>query len=213
MSKPKKVSYELIERDSVIGHPMYQLLDELVHAHHDDLRFAQIALGWCFSWTHDRDGNVVVGKCVKASDLSRELAPYDFVILLARWYWRDDRTPLIERRRLLDHELCHAAKALDKYGDQVEDERGRKVWRTRKHDFEEFVQIVERYGLETTTRGREIAAAIRRNPPTFAGCPRCAEDPAGRGWQTVPLDTTGRTTVRRCACWIEWQQVREELSA
>lgn len=30
-SKPKTVSYELLTRDSVIGHPMYALLDPRIH--------------------------------------------------------------------------------------------------------------------------------------------------------------------------------------
>ena len=35
-ANPKKVSYELIPQDSVTGHPMYALLDELVTAHHSE---------------------------------------------------------------------------------------------------------------------------------------------------------------------------------
>lgn len=40
-AKPKKVSYELIARDSVVGHPMYTLLDELVYLHHTHLAQAR----------------------------------------------------------------------------------------------------------------------------------------------------------------------------
>jgi len=209
MSKPKKVSFELITRDSVTGHPMYALLEELVESHHEELRFAKLALAWCTSWKTDADGNITLGKCVKASDLHRELAPYDFVILLARWYWRDERTPDVERRRLLDHELCHAAVKADKHGEPMEDVRGRKVYRTRRHDFEEFVEIVERYGLETTTCGKAIAEAIRLHPPEFKGCARCAEQP---GWVTTE-DLVGRRRAKRCACWIEFQQIRTEIPA
>lgn len=205
--KPKPVSYELIDRDSPIGNPMYWLLDEVVDQHHPELRTARIALAWCTSWRPDVDGNVVIGKCMKASDLHRELAPWDFVILLARWYWRDDRTEPIHRRRLIDHECCHATRMLDKHGEPAEDERGRPVWRTRRHDYEEFVQIIARYGLEVTTRGREIAAAILRSPAGFKGCARCAEDPAGPSWNTL---ADGR--VKKCVCHEEWRQIRAEVA-
>jgi len=211
--KPKKVSYELVPRDSIIGHPMYALLDELVHAHHDGLAHARIALAWNLSWKPDADGICTLGKCKKASDLDRELAAFDFIVLLLRPFWYHADVTDLQRRALLDHELCHAALKCDGAGEPVEDERGRKVYRTRKHDIEEFHCIVERYGGYTADIEKFFAALRRSGYPDFRGCVRCAEDPAGIGWQTVPRDTIGRSTVRRCPCWIEWQQVREEMTA
>jgi hypothetical protein len=213
MAKPRRVSYELIERDSVIGHPMYALLDELVHAHHDELRQARIALAWNLAWRPDVDGHCTLGKCKRAGDLDRELTQFDFIILLLRPFWRHESVTDLQRRALLDHELCHGALKYDKHGEPVEDERGRKVYRTVKHDLEEFSIIVERYGAYTKDIETFFAALRRSGYPEFRGCAACAEDPAGIGWRTVLVDTTSRTTVRRCACWVEWQQVREELSA
>jgi hypothetical protein len=43
VAKAKKVSYRLIEPTSEAGRPIYTLLDELVEAHHDELRDARIA--------------------------------------------------------------------------------------------------------------------------------------------------------------------------
>lgn len=146
MSKLKKVVYELIGRDELVGEPMYQLLDRTIHEHHEQLRHARIVLAWAKSWKRDKDGHLVLGKCKRASDLDRELAEFDFIILLNKDFWQGFATKDTHRAALIDHELCHAAPALDKFGHQLEDERGRKVWRTRKHDIEEFAEIVERHG-------------------------------------------------------------------
>ena len=167
--KAKKVSYELIARtDDLFGGPMYGLLDELVTAHHADLTKARIALAWCSSWKEDVDGKVVLGKCRKASDLDRELVAFDFILLLAKWFWRSLQVTDAQRRALLDHELCHAAVKCDANGEPMEDERGRIVYRLRKHDIEEFTQIVGPArllqarpgtvrGSVTPSRGPEVA--------------------------------------------------------
>lgn len=144
--RPKKVSYELIERDSIVGGPMYALLQELVTKHHEDLSEARIALAWCTSWKPDVDGRVTVGKCQKASDLHRELAAFDFVILLSKSFWEDRFVTQLQRTALLDHELQHAALAHGKDGEALYDERGRRVYRMRRHDLEEFSIIAARYG-------------------------------------------------------------------
>jgi len=145
--KLKKVSYRLITNGTDEGRAMYRLLRELVTAHHPELLGANIALAWCTSWKPDVDGIVTLGKCKKASDLDRELAVYDFIILLREAFWTDPLVTDHQRRALLDHELTHAAVKLDDHGEPVEDERGRVVYRVRKHDLEEFTAIVERYGM------------------------------------------------------------------
>lgn len=145
--KPKKISYRLIERESESGKKWYPVLELLVSQHHEELRDAKIALAWNLSWKADVDGRVTLGKCKKASELDRELAVYDFVIILRRDFFESPSVTDHQRRALLDHELCHASVTLDGQGhDPVVDERGRIVYRTRKHDLEEFKEIVDRYG-------------------------------------------------------------------
>jgi hypothetical protein len=163
--KPKKVSYELIAADGDIGRPMYRLCKELVKTHHRDLWVAEarIALAWCTSWKPDPDGRETLGKCKKASDLDRELAEFDFIILLNRGFWYHEQVTDIQRRALLDHELMHAAVKHDTDGEFARDVRDRPVFRMRKHDLEEFADIVERYGcykrdIET------FVAHLRRSP-------------------------------------------------
>lgn len=201
--KPKSVSYELIAPDGLVGEPMYQLLADLIVEHHEDLEQARIALAWCTSWQPDVDGRVTLGKCKKASDLDRELSQWDFIILLRKSFWTEERVTLAQRRALLDHELCHAAVKLDGNGEPVIDERGRRVYRVRKHDLEEFTAVVERHGL--WKRDLEMfAAAMRRSVLAgFKPCDLCRAD--NPGWNTTPDNR-----LARCACWLAWKAQYDE---
>src|SRR5262245_52358269 len=132
--KLKKLSYILVDRSTDLGRDVYAILDRLVENLHHELRDARIALAWCLSWQPDVDGRCILGKCKKASDLDRELAPFDFVILLRREFFDDPMVTDQHRRALIDHELCHAAVAYNRDGEPVVDQRGRTVYRIRKHD-------------------------------------------------------------------------------
>lgn len=149
--KPKKINYSLIDRDDEMGkkNSVYKRLDGIVRAHHHDLIDARIALAWRYDVKPDQDGHVELGKCRKASDLDRQLHNYDFVILLNYTFWQSTDVEDQQRDALLDHELCHAAVALDEDGEIKQDEGGRTVYRIRKHDVEEFNAIVKRHGLWT----------------------------------------------------------------
>lgn len=147
-TRAKKVSFELITPEDHHGERMYPMLRRLVEAYHEELRDARIALAWCTSWKADVDGRVTLGKCRKASDLDREIAEYDFIILLNQAFWVSSDVTFPQREALLDHELCHATVALDpKTLEPIVDERGRTVYRIRKHDVEEFRDIVLRHGV------------------------------------------------------------------
>lgn len=207
---PKRVSYELIDRETVVGHAMYMKLREIVDEYHEDLHDARIALAWCTSWKPDRDGRVTLGKCKKASDLDRELAAYDFIVLLKKTFWNDVLVSDAQRMALLDHELCHAGVTLDeRTNDPVYDERGRKVYRLIKHDIEEFIGVVARHGLykrDLELFGAELMKKARTD--LFQPCEVCAESP---GWMSVVVD--GQPRTRRCACYIAWADKRAEAMA
>ena len=203
-SKPKTVSYELLTRDSVIGHPMYALLDELITKYHQDLRDARIALAWCTSWKPDVDGRVTLGKCRRASDLDRELAAFDFIILLRRAFWQHPQVTDTQRTALLDHELCHGALKFDATGEPVEDARGRKVYRVCKHDIEEFTVIVARHGCYKADLEAFAKALGREKPIPFTPCEACQDSP---GWVPVVVDGVARVT--RCACYVQWVEQKE----
>lgn len=163
LRRPKEVSYELIPADSDVGRPMYELLYQIVDENHEELgnSSVRIALAWAKAWKADVDGKLVLGKCKKASDLDRELAPFDFVILLNRDFWLSSKVTDAQRRALLDHELMHAAPAYDEDGHIKRDARGRTVYRIRKHDIEEFRDIVARHGCYKSDL-EDFAGAIRR---------------------------------------------------
>lgn len=78
---------------------------------------------------------------------------------------------------VIEHELFHFYQKLDKENNPKFDPEGLPVWGTRAHDVEEFVGVVERYGVDAC-RGRSrdfVEAALRQPliaPASFVG--RCA---------------------------------------
>ena len=204
----KRVAYELIDpKNESIGKPIYRLLRELVQSHHPHLTDARIALAWCTSWRPDVDGRVTLGKCKKASDLDRELAAYDFIVLLKKSFWQDLHVTPEQRRALLDHELCHAGVRLDeRTGDPITDERGRKVYRTVKHDVEEFGAVVERHGIWKRDLEQFASALMRAARGPFVACDECRDSP-NPGWRNTV------TGLVRCECWTAWAERRREAVA
>jgi len=161
MAKRKAVNVKLLRNDGDVGEAeMYSMLSRLIEEHHEDLTQARIALAWNLAWQTDVDGRLTLGKCKRASDLDREFSAYDFVILLNADFWQNSDVTDAQRRALLDHELCHGAVKLDKHGEPLEDERGRTVYRIRKHDIEEFSAVVARHGCYKRDLER-FAAALR----------------------------------------------------
>lgn len=207
---PKRVSYELIDKNNeTVGRPIYRLLRELVQDHHPHLVNARIALAWCTSWKPDVDGRVVLGKCKKASDLDRELASYDFIILLKKSFWQDLQVTAEQRRALLDHELCHAGvKEDERTGEPVHDERGRKVYRLIKHDIEEFAAVVERNGVYKRDL-EAFAAALNRAAlnSRWEPCDECRDTTPG--WKTI-IDGAGVKRQAKCDCVVAFRERRQE---
>jgi len=160
MAKPKKIQFELIPPDENLE--PYKLLGEVRDKWHDDLITAKIALAWRKALKPDVDGHLVLGKCVKASDLQRELVEWDFVILLNQEVWRDIEFTADKKIALLDHELCHATQALDKDLEPKYDTKGRRVWRVRKHDIEEFQAVVSRHGTYKRDLERFAEALLQK---------------------------------------------------
>jgi hypothetical protein len=146
----KKVNFLLIpEQDGKGKTPEpYKILQEVRKLHHGDITQARIALAWRLRTKADKDGHIVLGKCIKVSDLYREYADYDFIITLNKEFWEEPLVTKEQRIALLDHELCHAAPTYnDETGEHEVDERGRFMFRTKAHDVEEFNEIVQRNGL------------------------------------------------------------------
>lgn len=178
MSKPKKIAFKLIEAEPETE--PYKLMREIRNRFHDDIRGARIALAWRTGLKPDPDGHLILGRCMKASDLQRELVDYDFVILLNREVWTDPLFTEDKKKALLDHELMHADRAVDEEGEPKIDVRNRPVWRTRKHDIEEFQDIVTRHGLYKKDLERFAEALLKKRKPElpFVVTSDAVENPA-----------------------------------
>lgn len=163
--KPKLPKYVLVDQTTQEGKGVYAVLADALKQWHSHLREAKIVAAWMVGNKADKDGHIVLGRMKKTSELDRELAPYDFILLLNREHWRALDAKF--RTALVDHELCHADQKNDQTtGDQLEDAHGRKLWRIRKHDIEEFAAVVRRHGIykadiesfsEALDKGRQAA--------------------------------------------------------
>jgi len=147
-AKPKLVNFRIIACHE--GQPLpeaYQILQEVRQSYHGETRAARVALAWRLRQKEDKDGHMVLGRCIKVSDLHKEFADYDFIITLNQEVWDDIRFTREKKLALIDHEMCHAAASFDEEsGEHKRDERNRLLFRVRKHDIEEFQDVVSRHG-------------------------------------------------------------------
>lgn len=127
----------------------YRIMEELIKKHHAHLAEAKIAIAWRFGWNANADGQLKLGQAKKGSDLDRELHEHDFVILLNHEAWNQGGLNEKQKIALIDHELCHCEVAMDSNGETKFDEQGRTCYRIRKHDIEEFKDVVSRHGVYT----------------------------------------------------------------
>ena len=159
----KRVNVKLIERMNAgrVVAP-YQIMEDLIERHHSHLAEAKIAMAWRFGWRPDADGRLRLGQCRKGSDLDRELHQFDFVILLNHEAWNRADFSAEQQAALVDHQLCHAQVAIDTDGEPKADELGRTVYRIRRHDVEEFRDVVARHGLWTDDLEKFASEAMEK---------------------------------------------------
>lgn len=159
--KRKKVTVKLLERKHA-GKitEAYRIMDDLIDKHHNHLADAKIAIAWRFGWNQDADGRLRLGQAKKGSDLDRELHHFDFVILLNHEAWNKGGLKQEQKLALVDHELCHCEVSMDVDGEPKVDEEGRTVYRVRKHDIEEFLDVVNRHGCYTNELAKLAQSGI-----------------------------------------------------
>lgn len=150
MSEDSKFTLIPDQQDHPLYADTYGRMWDVVGAHHDHLVDAAIALAWMHEVKPDRDGRLVWGRTRKVSSQERIFHNHDFVITLncAVWAELDDQS----KRALIDHELSHC-------GSKTNDE-GEVSYYLRKHDLEEFVGIVRRYGLWKSDIEAFVNAAV-----------------------------------------------------
>jgi hypothetical protein len=133
------------------------LAQELIEEYHEHLLSAKI--GFIFrDFAELQNGKRILGKASKISAKDKVYSELDFLIWLASDYWLVEANEQ-QRRALLDHELCHC---------MFDEETG--TWKLRPHDFEEFREIVKRYGLwspDLMQAGSVLAKATQIFLPGF----------------------------------------------
>jgi len=218
-TKLKKVAFRFISPATDVGERMYSRLRELVEAHHSELQNARIALAWNTQWKPDIDGHVTLGACLKVSDLQREVEEvnaYDFVLILRRESWEDPCFDDWRRRAVLDHQLCHCAVKLDVNGEPVVDECSRIVYRLKKHNIEDFSEVVERHGCYTSEHeefARRLDRSRQRMKGRWIGYDQLHEQLRAVGL-SVPIDaivTWSDGERREASVWAEVRRTRRGM--
>lgn len=99
----------------------------------------------------DADEHGVAGKCVKAPALWRDVTGYHFAIWIREHFWAEWPTD-VQRAAVL-HELLHI--------DVERDKNGQAKFSVRKHDVEDFVDVVRQYGPLFGDGARLVRAAAQ----------------------------------------------------
>ena len=164
---PKQLKLDVIPREGQEGRELddlektaYAMLDQIAAAHHPHLAEARIVAAWMRDVKSDADGRLHLGQARKAADPHRQMHNCDWIICLNRQAFQEFNEA--QRRALIDHELCHAAAAYKKNGDKKFDAAGRQCYRVRKHDVEEFREIIQRHGCWKSDLEAFFQAALER---------------------------------------------------
>lgn len=208
-AKPKKVSYQLI-LPSEYGESMYALLKRVIESDHAEKLDARIGLAWCTAWAPDVDGRVSRWAIKRADDLDRELAAYDFVVLLNRPWWLDEQNTDEAREASLDEALESITVKLGRNLEPIVDERGRKVYRMRKPDISTFSPVLARRGAAVLGLGHAAIAMQATRPArteqqarlTIEKCETC------HGSTYVNVVVNGVNAVTRCSCFTDAHAIR-----
>lgn len=172
---PKASSYQIIDREEYSA--VYELLESVRKKWHwDGLSKCRLAVAWQFDVKPDGDGRLMLGKAKVASELEHRLHGAHAIIVLNFDAWHNQLKPH-QKEAVLDHELCHLQPQLDSDGHQKADSSGRLLFRLRRHEIEEFSEVVARHGIYKKDLERMYAAARRHggNLPLFGD----GEQPAG----------------------------------
>ena len=135
-----------------------------------------------------KKGNTTLGMARLASDDTRFIGQYEFVVIINLEAWNNASQEA--RIALLDHELSHCSCE--------EDKSGNKRWSIIDHDVKEFVGIVSRHGIWADDLKRLMSAATAAEKEETQGklfvndlASESADDETEG--ETVPADNQGGT--------------------
>lgn len=163
--KPKKRKKVLVTpADKMRGKELtepYRIMADLIEKHRADLAEAEIAILWRSGWRSDADGWTQMVNVKKAGDVDRALAvKADFAVMLNKELF--PKLPDRMKEIYIRHALGHMRPMIDSDGEQKQDDKGRKLWRVKKrHDVEQFSEIIQEYGAESLNLDQEAIAAIK----------------------------------------------------
>lgn len=121
---------------------------KLIEKFHTHLREARIMFMFRTGKWEQR-GMTILGKAEKVSEKWKFLTEFDFVIVINRAAWFENKPEI--RDAILDHELTHCARGLD-------DKQGNPKWYIQPHMVEDFPSIISRHGLWTSSLQRLVEA-------------------------------------------------------
>lgn len=128
------------------GSDEYNLLQQIIEKNETQQHLKEAKICLLFADQDMRSkGKRRLGHARKATGFEKLFCGYDFIITLNYLWWRLARPQ--QKRALLDHELCHCGVVRDKKGQlKIDKETGKVQFEMRKHDYEEFHEIIERHG-------------------------------------------------------------------
>lgn len=148
---------------------------QLANPDHEHLQQAEIGFVWTNQPNYSR-GRMILGMCQLMPPGGDKWAAGRAIHQIEEWFGdvpdflitiyapTAARMEDAEFMALIEHELYHAAQALDQYGQpKFSKATGRPVFTMRGHDVEEFVGVVERYGADAAGV-REMVRAANQGP-------------------------------------------------
>lgn len=125
----------------------------LIEAHHRHLLEAKISYVFKDKAWKTGDSRIILGKAAKRNELDQLLSERreDFVMIVGKDKW--EKMTEVEKRCLVDHELCHMGIAMS--GD------GSTKFIVRSHPIEEFPENLARFEYR-----RILLGDLIKNPPS-----------------------------------------------
>lgn len=140
MGRPRKNSGKKVEKVPTqfdVSQELEDLAKTLIPKYHDSLINAKIAYLF-INKPMTKGGQNVIATAEKCSKKVKVLCDKDFIITAAYPTWRELSD--IQKTAVMDHELTHCMVDDD-------EETGEMKTKIVNHDFSDFLQILEKYGL------------------------------------------------------------------
>jgi hypothetical protein len=177
---PKKTVYELVDPDNdergLPRNAIYQRLNRIIAQHHPDLAECRFLILFHIDVKADKDNRLRLAWVQTMNEESALISGKDVKLTINKQFWIAPETLESDQDMVLDHECCHIRPDTNEEGEQKTDERGRKLYRMRGHEVEEFVEIIERHGYQRRNQLVRMVEAAGRNRPAATRPPGLLEE-------------------------------------